>query len=391
MFADLVKEVESKLLKENPDITYDPNRPIKKYSSGSIIVDSITGGGIAVEGRLTELVGLEGSGKTTLCLQTCVQVLKEGGSAIYMDLEQGFDVDYARDLGLDLEQYKDRFAFFRPANIEETVNILNIAQKKNAIPNLLIIDSIAQLKPKKLLEAQGDQTALGLHARACGEFFSSLVSSWGLKKRVAILATNQYRRVPGMGSIFQAKAVKSGGIGAGTSNDDSWTTTGGQQIRYLMSMRIAMEHASKIEEGSYDNGDLNRIGNYVRMYVMKNRFAPPHQKAKLAIMYGKGTSDYLVMVETLKEQGYINYSGSWHYKDSKGSEYGTGLSIKIRKKEEFFQKIAEAEYVEDMKKTFLRIMGKDDSLNIQNAEIMEGQDEKPEGMEISFDDDTEEL
>lgn len=320
----LVEGVSKKYEKSNPDFLLDVNRTYNTISTGSVILDGLVGKGLLVEGKINEIFGLEGCGKTTVCLMSCAEALKKGKSVLYIDSEQGFDVKYARALGIDPES--ENFTIVRPSNFEQAVGLLqeleSAVSKGGVNIDVIIIDSIAMLKPKELLEKAGEQAAIGLHARKIGELFNYLLSHWCIERRCAILATNQLRRAPSMGGMFQAKAVQGTGIGAGAVNADlSWTTTGGQQINYIFSIRVFMEHGSKIEVGNYADKTLKRIGNYIKVNVVKNRLCEPYKKANLAVIYGKGIDDSYTLFDALKtSNNIISSGGNFTFVDSKGSD-----------------------------------------------------------------------
>lgn len=355
----------------NDDFVLDYNKKAESISSGSLLLDNITGGGLLFKGRICEISGAESSGKTTLCLQSTAQALKKNKTVVFFDFEQTFDSIYAKSLGIDIKS--DNFAVLQPLNLEEGVEALRILEKE--LPDngesVIIIDSIAAAKPRKLLEQAGDQQQIGLHAQRIGELTGYINSEWCGRKKAYVLVTNQIRRVPSAGGMFQSRAVKSSGLGFGASNDDSYTTTGGAQLRYLLSVRVLLDYQGKIEEGSYDKGNLKRTGNYIKAFVIKNKICPPFQSAKLAIVYGKGTDDSFSMVEVLKEYGVIKSSGSkFFYEDFEQNEDGKGLSFSCIGKDKFYEKLNTTEYKEDMRKTYIDIMQNESA----NTEIGDQED-----------------
>lgn len=370
----ILKKVQDKVGKSNADLVVfaDREKDIEFASTGSILLDEILGGyGLLISGRMSEIFGQEGSGKSTLCLMSIANALKKGWKVFYFDFEGALDRGYARSLGVDLIEYKDSLAIFQPTCLEEAKDILNILETelKDVKGVAFLFDSVAAMKPKELLEKAGEQQRIGLQAQRVGEFASYLQSIWCMKRKAAVLFTNQVRRVPAQGSLFQSKAFKSSGIGFGASNDDSFTTTGGNQLRYAVSTRVALDYAGKIEAGSYDSGDLVREGNYIRALVIKNRVAPPHTSAKLAILYGKGFVDDFAIIEVLKEHKRIESRGAvFYYYDSEnnGIEVGDGssLSFSMKGKKEFYEKLKSTEYREDMKKSYLNLMKTKEAIEI---------------------------
>lgn len=375
-FSDLAKVIQDKLGKQNEDIILDPKRKIVAISTGSLILDDILGGGMLIKGRITEVSGLESSGKTTLCLQSVASALKQKKNVLFLDFEQTFDVDYASALGISVND--KNLIVSQPANLEEGVSILRMLESKVDDELVIVIDSIAAAKPKKLLEAAGEQQQIGLHAQRIGELSGYLSSTWCGKKKAYVLLTNQIRRVPGTGSIYQAKAVKGTGLGFGSSSDDSYTTTGGNQLRYMCSVRLLLDYAGKIEEGSYDSGDQVRTGNYIKAFTVKNKVRSPFQTAKLAVLYGQGFVDDFAIIDTLRQYEYIYSSGAmFYYMDSNENDPAEAeqpkgsLSFKMKGKDAFYEKLKEQKYKDDMKKTFKMIMETDEAAELVEGDIEE--------------------
>lgn len=370
----ILKKIQSKVGKDNEDLVVFANskKNIDFVSTGSILLDGILGGyGLLMSGRMSEVFGQEGSGKSTLCLMSMANALKKGWTVFYFDFEGALDINYAESLGIDLIKYANNLAIFKPTCLEEARSVINELETelKGVKRIAFLFDSVAAMKPKELLEKAGEQQRIGLQAQRVGEFVSYLQSIWCMGRKAAVLFTNQVRRVPAQGSLFQSKAFKSSGIGFAASNDDSFTTTGGNQLRYLVSTRIALDYAGKIEAGSYDSGDLVREGNYIRALVIKNRVAPPHTSAKLAILYGKGFVDDFAIIEVLKEHKRIESRGAvFYYYDSEnnGIEVGDGnsLSFSMKGKKEFYEKLKSPEYREDMKKSYLNLMRTKEAIEI---------------------------
>lgn len=355
--ADFRKQIEKKY--KDSDLVLDYNRQVVGISSGSEVLDSICGGfGLALQGRLVEISGRESSGKTTICLQTTREALRQGYNVIFLDFEQTFDYNYARALGIDTEN-KEQFLCIQPYTLEDGLSVLRDlekmveSQKNDSIGKyVIIIDSVAQAKPKELLESAGEQNRIALHASRFGEFAGYLNAVWAGKYKAFILLTNQVRSYIASGNPYATKAVKSSGVGYGVG-DETLSTTGGQQLRYLLSLRVMLDYAGKIESGDFKDGTLEREGNYTNAYVIKNKVAPPFKRAKIAIMYGKGTDDTLTIIEALKKADFISSAGAvFTYIDSKDNEVGEGLSFKIKGKNAFYDKLAEDAYKKDMLETF---------------------------------------
>lgn len=381
-------KIQSKI--KNPEeLILKGERKTDAISSGSLLLDSICAGGLLHKGRMTEISGAEGSSKTTLCLQSTAQALAKGKMVIFFDFEQAFHINYAKALGVELKN--PNLKVIQPTNLEEGLEIVKMLEKQ--IPDndgniVMIFDSIAAMKPRKLLEASGEQQQIGLHAQRVGEFSAYLNATWCGKKKAYILFTNQIRRVPSAGGVFQAKALKDSGIGFGASSDTSITTTGGIQLRYMLSLRVMLDYAGKIEEGSYNDGNLVRSGSYIRALTIKNRLVAPFQNVKMAVIYGEGISDRFAILETLREYEYITQGGAvFTYIDNEENEVGSGLSFKMKGKEAFYEKLKEPEYQEDMKKTYKDIMENQEAIEVQDGDEDEVEEQDIE--ENDFDEDDE--
>lgn len=370
-------DVVAKKMKNSDDIIFQPKREVETISTGSVIMDEILGGGLLIKGRMSEISGKEGSGKSTFCFQSAAEAIKKGKQVIFFDFEQTFHTNYAKVFGL--EQGKNGFVVFQPTYLEEGLQILR--ECESIMPDgetVLIFDSVAAMKPKELLQKAGEQQRVGIHAQRIGELSGYLSSVWCGKKKAYVLMTNQIRKVPSMGSIYQAKALKDDGLGFGVSGDTSMITTGGTQLRYMLSLRVLLDYAGKIEEGSYESGDQVRTGSYIKAFVIKNKICPPHQTAKLAVLYGQGFVDDFAIIDTLRQYEYIYSSGAmFYYMDSNENDPAEAeqpkgsLSFKMKGKDAFYEKLKEQKYKDDMKKTFKMIMETDEAAELVEGDIEE--------------------
>lgn len=374
---ELAHIIKTKYKREEAIVDY--SRTYTGISSGCALLDDICGKyGIVVSGRMTELSGSESSGKTSLCLQTTAQALRKGITVLYLDFEQTFDANYAQALGIDLEN-TEQFMVVQPITLEEGLDYLHAFEKiAEAGKVMIVIDSIAAAKPAKLLEQAGGQEQVGLHAQRIGGLAHYLNSKWCGELKAYVLMVNQLRKSLAITNPYAVKAVKGSGAGFGIG-DESITTTGGSQLRYLLSIRILLDYAGKIEAGNFSDGTLVREGNYITAKVIKNKVAPPFRSAKLAILYGKGTDDSFAILETLKRHEFITNSGAmFYYTDSNNNEIGEGLSFKIKGKADFYEVLKKPEYQEDMRKTFESILS-----NEPQAKPTESDDDTP----VEFDSD----
>ena len=315
MLEALNKAIQKKFSKTDDNIIYDRNRKVEAVTSGSLIVDQVSGvGGLLVKGHITEISGLESSGKTTLCLQSAAFAQSQGQVGIFLDIEQTFDAFYAEALGL--EQDGKTFEVYQPGNAEQLEMIVDMACKELGDDlDYIIWDSLAAAKPKAMLEArqkEDESSRKGQQAAFMSEFFPKL-STLARKYQIAILVTNQLRQKIEFGNMYAAKAVRSGGLGAGFSNDTSWYTMGGNAPKYHYSMRFLLEQMRRQKETD-DDGDVEEVGNWIRISNIKNKLSIPFRKAEFVIIFGDGTNDDLAILATLENYGVLYAEGrTWKY------------------------------------------------------------------------------
>lgn len=296
-------------------LIFDPNAAVTSISSGSVIVDSVGGyGGLAVRGRLTEIIGMEHSGKTTLCLQTCATAQKkEEGIVLYMDYEQTFDLDYASALGVDLNF--ENFLVVQPRTAEQGEMILDEAFRLHGKDiALVVIDSVAACRPAALVSKEAEANAkVGAHASYWTNFsfkLTELASTYN----TAILLTNQIRVKIETGYMAGASVTSTGGA-AGVTMAKDFTTTGGQALRHNISVRYLLRHSGSIKEKVSDpvTGEIldQEVANWITVRNLKNKVRAPFRQIKAVVRYGKGFDDTLPIIDKLKEAGIINRTGSW--------------------------------------------------------------------------------
>ena len=372
-----LKALNNKYLKKNADFMFNPNRVLEGVSTGSIIADSVIGQeGLLLKGRMTEVFGPESSGKTTICYQSIAEALKKGWVGCMFDTEQTFDVDYARALGVEIGE---KFRVFQPDDAEESEAILNslVGIGKDSKPitplvpdlDFIIIDSIAAWAPRKLMAIEnstGEGQTKGLHAAYWTNFSRKLQII--LKKRnIACLLTNQVRNKLQMGGSFQAQAIKDTGIGAGFSQDAGWTTTGGNALRFYMSVRVLMYQVKKLKETRIIRGVETEVdeAHWVEFKNVKNKVSAPFRKARLVLRYGVGTDDIPPLKEYLKANNIITNSGATlMYKSSDGS-----CDVKEFGSKKFDKAMKDPLVVEDMKKQYLALKAEEDPYAEKDGDI----------------------
>jgi recombination protein RecA len=260
----------------------DPKVRVDAISTGAINLDAAIGVGGIPRGRITEIYGPESSGKTTIALHVAANAQKGGGVAAFIDAEHALDVEYAKKLGVDLEN----LLVSQPDTGEEGLEIAEILVRSGAV-DVIVVDSVAALVPKAEIEGDMGDSHVGLQARLMSQALRKLAGSIN-RSRTSVLFINQLREK----------------IGIMFGNPE--TTTGGRALKFYASVRLDVRRIGPVKERD------EITGSKVRVKVVKNKVAAPFRQAEFDIMFSEGISRTSLLVDIGAEAGIIDKAGAWY-------------------------------------------------------------------------------
>jgi len=251
--------------------------------SGSISLDLALGVGGVPRGRIIEIFGPESSGKTTLALHILANAQKMGGKGAFVDAEHALDPEYAKRLGVDVEN----LLISQPDTGEDALNILETLVRSGAI-SCVVVDSVAALTPRAEIEGEMGAQFIGLQARLMSQALRKL-TALADRTKTTIIFINQIRSQIGMGPVMRM---------------ESTTTPGGRALKFYSSIRIEVKRVGQIKKGE------EVIGSRVKAKVVKNKVAPPFKVAEFDIYYNEGISKEADLINTGLKYGVISRSGN---------------------------------------------------------------------------------
>ncbi|HLL45300.1 MAG TPA: recombinase RecA [Longimicrobiaceae bacterium] len=258
-----------------------PKVVVDAIPTGAINLDAAIGIGGIPRGRITEIYGPESSGKTTLCLHVIANVQKTGGVAAFVDAEHALDIEYARKLGVDV----DNLLVSQPDTGEQALEITEVLVRSSAV-DVVVIDSVAALVPRAEIEGEMGDSHVGLQARLMSQALRKLTGAIN-RSMTCVIFTNQIREK--IGVMFGSPE----------------TTTGGRALKFYASLRMDIRRIGSIKDKEV------LVGNKTRVKVVKNKVAPPFKQADFDIMFNVGIDHYGIVVDLGVEAEVINKAGAW--------------------------------------------------------------------------------
>jgi len=267
-------------------------KDVEAISTGSLSLDIALGIGGLPRGRVVEIYGPESSGKTTLTLQVIAEVQKLGGTAAFVDAEHALDPNYARKLGVNV----DDLLVSQPDTGEQALEITDMLVRSGAI-DVVVVDSVAALTPKAEIDGEMGDSHVGLQARLMSQALRKLTANIK-RSNTLVIFINQIRMK--IGVMFGSPE----------------TTTGGNALKFYASVRLDIRRIGAIKKGE------EVVGNETRVKVVKNKVAPPFKQAEFEILYGEGISREGEIVDLGVQAGLVDKSGAWY--SYNGTRIGQG-------------------------------------------------------------------
>ena len=289
-----------------------PSVDVDIIPTGSLLLNECLGVGGYPKGRIVEIFGPESSGKTTLALHAIAECQKKGERAAFIDAEHAIDPNYAKALGVDINE----LILSQPDSGEQALEIVEMLANSGAI-SLIIVDSVAALVPQAELDGEMGDNSVGLQARLMSKAMRKLAGTLN-KKECAVIFINQLREK----------------VGILYGNPE--TTSGGKALKFYASIRIDIRRTEAIKNGN------DVIGNTCRIKIVKNKVSPPFKTCQVDIIYGQGISKATELLDKAVELGIIHRAGPWYeYKGNKIAQGRETAKAYLKENSDVFDEIME--------------------------------------------------
>jgi recombination protein RecA len=312
---------------------------IERISSGSFAIDDVMGGGIATQ-RITEIYGEPSSGKSVLSFFMIAEIQKQGKKAAYIDCEQSFSAEWAKNIGVDT----DKLIFSQAVCMEDVLNLVNRLVETGEI-SIIVIDSVAAMIPQKELDGSIGEMQVALQARIMSQALRKLTSA-ASKSKTAIIFINQTRDK--IGQFFGNPSI----------------TTGGKALRFYASIRLQVAKGKNIEDEN-----KNVVGNFIKITATKNKTSTPFKTAEFALYYSSGIDKQSELLDYAVKYNLIEHKGNtFSYADNKLG-VGRDQAIKeLKDNKELYNKI-----LEELKKVYYSPIQEDNS-SINSSSLTENKE-----------------
>ncbi|RKG34099.1 recombinase RecA [Acinetobacter tianfuensis] len=312
---------------------------VEAVSTGSLTLDIALGIGGLPKGRIIEIYGPESSGKTTMTLQAIAECQKAGGTCAFIDAEHALDPQYARKLGVDI----DNLLVSQPDHGEQALEIADMLVRSGAI-DLIVVDSVAALTPRAEIEGEMGDSHMGLQARLMSQALRKITGN-AKRSNCMVIFINQIRMK--IGVMFGSPE----------------TTTGGNALKFYASVRLDIRRIGQVKEGD------EIIGSETKVKVVKNKMAPPFREALFQILYGKGVNHLGELIDLAVQQEIVNKAGAWY--SYQGDKIGQGKNNTIRHLEEH----------PELAQTIEKLI-REQLLTTSNAAPAEDNEEEPDFLDV---------